>query len=109
MALIDFLCKRWNAYSYDPKLETFKKNLANVLFDKQRNPAQKLVIFSEAIDTVDAIKLAVETTEPSLKVLAVKASNRDDLEQTIKENFDANYKGAWKNDYQVHCCPKKKS
>ena len=101
LALIDFLCKRWNAYSYDPKLETFKKNLANVLFDKQRNPAQKLVIFSEAIDTVDAIKLAVETTEPSLKVLAVKASNRDDLEQTIKENFDANYKGAWKNDYQV--------
>ena len=101
LAHIDFLCKRWNAYSYDPKLETFKKNLVNVLFDKQRNPAQKLVIFSEAIDTVDTIKLAVETTEPSLKVLVVKASNRDDLEQTIKENFDANYKGTWKNDYQV--------
>ena len=101
LAHIDFLCKRWNAYNYDPKLETFKKNLVNVLFDKQRNPAQKLVIFSEAIDTVDTIKLAVETTEPSLKVLVVKASNRDDLEQTIKENFDANYKGTWKNDYQV--------
>lgn len=101
LAHIDFLCKRWNAYSYDPKLETFKKCLVNVLFDKQRNSAQKLVIFSEAIDTVDTIKLAVETTEPSLKVLVVKASNRDELEQTIKENFDANYKGKWKNDYQV--------
>lgn len=101
LALIDLLCKNWNKYNYDPKLETFKQVLISQLFDKQRNPAQKLVIFSEAIDTVDTIKLAVETTNPSLKVLAVKASNRDDLEQTIKENFDANYKGAWKNDYQV--------
>lgn len=101
LVLIDFLCKRWNAYSYDPKLETFKKNLVSVLFDKQRNPAQKLVIFSEAIDTVDTIKLAVETTAPNLRVLAVKAANRDDLEQVIAENFDANYKGQWKDDYQV--------
>lgn len=101
LALIDFLCKRWNAYSYDPKLETFKKNLVSVLFDKQRNPAQKLVIFTEAIDTVDTIKLAVETTAPNLRVLAVKAANRDDLEQVIAENFDANYKGLWKDDYQV--------
>ena len=101
LAIIELLCKAWTKYSYDPKLETFKKNLMGVLFDKQRNPVQKLVIFSEAIDTVDTIKLAVETTNPSLHVLAVKASNRDELEQTIKENFDANYKGIWKDDYQV--------
>lgn len=101
LALIDFLCKRWNAYCYDPKLETFKKSLLSVLFDRQRNPVQKLVIFSEAIDTVDTIKLAVETTAPALRVLAVKAANRDDLEQVIAENFDANYKGEWKDDYQV--------
>ena len=48
LTIIEFLCKRWNAYSYDPKLEAFKKCLTGVLFDKQRNPAQKLVIFSEA-------------------------------------------------------------
>lgn len=101
LALIDFLCKRWNAYCYDPKLETFKKSLLSVLFDRQRNPVQKLVIFSEAIDTVDTIKLAVETTAQALRVLAVKAANRDDLEQVIAENFDANYKGEWKDDYQV--------
>lgn len=101
LALIDFLCKRWNAYCYDPKLETFKKSLLSVLFDRQRNPVRKLVIFSEAIDTVDTIKLAVETTAPALRVLAVKAANRDDLEQVIAENFDANYKGEWKDDYQV--------
>ena len=101
LAIIELLCKAWNKYSSDPKLETFKKSLMSVLFDKQRNPVQKLVIFSEAIDTVDTIKSAVETTNPSLHVLAVKASNRDELEQTIKENFDANYKGTWKDDYQV--------
>lgn len=101
LTIIELLCKAWNKYSDDPKLETFKKSLMSVLFDKQRNPVQKLVIFSEAIDTVDTIKLAVEITNPSLRVLAVKASNRDELEQTIKENFDANYKGTWKDDYQV--------
>ena len=60
------------------------------------------MIFSEAIDTVETIKLAVETTAPHLKVLAVTAANRHDLEQTIRENFDANYeRNLWKDDYQI--------
>ena len=33
LALIEMLCRRWNAYSYDPKLDAFKKNLMPVLFD----------------------------------------------------------------------------
>lgn len=101
LQLIEFLCKRWNAYSNDPKLEVFKKQLRNTLFDKKRNPAQKLVIFSEAIDTVKAIKLAIETTDENLKVLVITAKDRDKKEKIIAENFDANYKGDWKNDYQV--------
>ena len=101
LALIEMLCKRWNAYSYDPKLDAFKKSLLPVLFDKQRNPAQKLVVFSEAIDTVDTVKLAIETMAPDIKVLPITAANRDDMELTIRENFDANYDGEWKNDYQV--------
>lgn len=99
--LIEFLCKRWNAYSNDPKLEEFKLQLRNTLFDKQRNPSQKLVIFSEAIDTVNAIKLAIETTDDSLKTLVITAKNRDESEILISENFDANYKGEWHDDYQV--------
>jgi superfamily II DNA or RNA helicase len=101
LELIDFLCNRWNAYSNDPKLEKFKKELRNTLFDKERNPSQKLVIFSEAIDTVNAIKLAIETTDENMKVLVVTAKNRDKSEQLIAENFDANYTDEWKNDYQV--------
>ena len=101
LALIDYLCKKWNAYSYDPKLEAFKRSLTSELFDPSRNPAQKLVIFSEAVDTVEAIRLAVKASAPHLKVLAITAANRHDKEQTIRENFDANYKGEWKDDYQV--------
>ena len=101
MALIDFLCKKWNAYDYDPKLEAFKRSLSSELFDPERNQAQKLVVFSEAIDTVETIRLAVKAVAPHLKVLAITAANRHDMEQTIRENFDANYDGEWKNDYQV--------
>lgn len=102
LTLINILCKKWNAYSHDPKLEEFKRCLVSTLFDPQRNLTGKLVIFSEAIDTVKTIKLAVETTAPHLKVLAVTAANRHDLEQTIRENFDANYeRNLWKDDYQI--------
>ena len=34
-------------------------------------------------------------------VLAITAANRDELEHTIEENFDANYDGEWKDDYDV--------
>ncbi len=100
-ALIDRLCNRWNTYSNDPKLEVFKAELKGTLFDKTRNAPQKLVIFTEAIDTANAIKLAIETTTDNLNVLLITASNRDAMEQTIKENFDANYDGQRKDDYQV--------
>lgn len=99
--LINDLCEQWDAYNYDPKLEVFKDNLLPVLFDKERNPNQKLVIFSEAIDTVKALKVAVEYKGFKGKVLAITAKNRKEQEQTIKENFDANYNGEKKNDYQV--------
>lgn len=101
LQLITFLCKRWNSYSNDPKLEEFKNQLRDTLFNKARNEAQKLVIFSEAIDTAKTIKLAVESIDKNLKVLVVTAKNRHECEQIICENFDANYKGEWKNDYQV--------
>lgn len=101
LALIERLFNRWNVYSNDPKLEVFKAELKDTLFDKNRNAPQKLVIFTEAIDTANAIKLAIETTTDNLNVLLITASNRDAMEQTIKENFDANYDGPKKDDYQV--------
>ena len=58
-----------------------------------------MVIFSEAIDTVESLVRAVRAK--GYKVLAITAANRDELEHTIEENFDANYDGEWKDDYDV--------
>lgn len=97
--LIDELCAEWDKNDYDPKFDEFKCVLEPVLFNKDTNKAQKLVIFSEAIDTVNSLKRAVENK--GYKVLLITAKNRDEKEQTILENFDANYDGEWKNDYDV--------
>lgn len=97
--LISELCDRWAKNTEDPKLDVFKEKLVPVLFDEETNKPQKLVIFSEAIDTVDTIKRIAENKGYS--VLKITAANRDKAEQTIRENFDANYKGEWKNDYQI--------
>ena len=101
MELIKYLYKKWNAYSEDPKLECFKENLRSVLFDKERNRVQKLVIFSEAIDTVETIQRAIKAIASQFKVLCITAANRKEKESVIRENFDANYDGEKKDDYQV--------
>lgn len=99
--LLGDLCDKWSVYSNDPKLDTFKINLLPTLFSSQRNPTQKLVIFTEALDTVNAVKDAIESIAPQLKVLAVCAANRDALRETIRKNFDANYSGEFSEEYQV--------
>ena len=69
--------------------------------DKKTNTSQRLVVFSEAIDTVDAICQAAEHGGYKGKVLRVTAQNRKDAEQQIRENFDANYEGSQKDDYRI--------
>jgi len=96
---IEDLCEKWNQYPEDPKLDVFKRDLRNVLFDKQKNPSQQLVIFTEAIDTVKALVTAAENQD--FRVLAITAKNRKEMEPVIKENFDANYRGEWKHDYDI--------
>lgn len=97
--LISSLYDRWANNSEDPKYDTFKESLNNELFDPQKNTSGKLVIFSEAIGTVESLARAVKARHH--KPLVITAANRDDLEKTIEENFDANYQGEWKNDYDV--------
>lgn len=95
---IDELVNDWDMEHRDPKLERFIKALDEELFLPERNPSGKLVIFSEAIATVKEIAAAIGSSK---RVLCITAANRDEKEQTIRENFDANYKGEWKNDYDV--------
>ncbi len=99
LSLISCLYDRWSSNSEDPKFDTFKENLRPVLFNPETNTSGKLVIFSEAIDTVQSLARTVKAK--GYRALVVTASKRDLLEHTIEENFDANYSGEWKNDYDV--------
>ena len=98
-SLIFNLCDRWAKNSQDPKFDAFKENIKPELFNIEKNTSGKLVIFSEAIDTVQALARAVKAK--GYKPLVITAANRDEMEKTIEENFDANYEGEWKNDYNV--------
>ncbi len=101
--LISELCDRWAKNTEDPKLDVFKEELRHVLFDSEKNKPQKLVVFSEAIDTVDTIKRIAEAK--GYRVLKITAANRDEKETEIRENFDANYGKrpgeVQKNDYDI--------
>lgn len=59
----------------------------------------KLVIFTEAIPTVD--KIYNVATSLGYRVLKVTADNRDRDKDIIAANFDANYNGEQKNDYDI--------
>ena len=96
---IKWLYEQWAMNSEDPKFDAFKENLRPVLFNPSTNRPQKLVIFSEAIDTVESLTRACENK--GFSTLAITAANRKDMESKIRENFDANYRGEWKNDYQI--------
>ena len=96
---ISKLYDRWAQNTEDPKFDAFKEALKPELFNKETNTSQKLVIFSEAIDTVDALVRAIKSK--GFSPLKITAKNRKDMEDTIKENFDANYEGEWKDDYDV--------
>jgi superfamily II DNA or RNA helicase len=98
-AIINDLCERWDENVDDPKFDKFKESLLPTLLSPERNPYKKLVIFTEAKDTLNALVSACESK--GLKVLAISAENRKLLEREIKANFDANYKGKWRNDYDV--------
>ncbi len=97
--LICELYDRWAQNSEDPKFDEFKESLRYRLFDEEKNKPHKLVIFTEAIDTANSIKAAA--VSKGYRVLQITAANRDENEQIIKENFDANNKGEWKNDYDI--------
>lgn len=101
--LIDKLCKRWDRNEYDPKMDAFKKHLATDLFDPAiNNPHHfdqpRLVIFTEAIDTLDSLVRYIKNT--GHRPLRISAKNRDEMHQAIVENFDANSK-VQKDDYDV--------
>ena len=102
LILITRLCKRWDKNDYDPKMDSFKANLSKMFADTINNPhgydLPRLVIFTEAIDTLDSLTRYINAS--GHKALRVSAENRDDMHDAIVENFDANSK-VKKDDYDV--------
>lgn len=84
----------------DPKWNIFKELLETEYFNKKKNELGKLVIFTESADTLSYLtdRLSMET---QYKVLSITASNRNKMFDAIRENFDANYEGTFRNDYDI--------
>lgn len=91
--LIDSLCVRWDKNDFDPKLDAFKEYLQCELFNPQINNPHgydkpRLVIFTEAIDTLNSLARHVENK--GHRVLKISAANREEMQLEIVANFDAN-------------------
>ncbi len=98
---VDDLIERWNKVKKDPKLMEFAKQIQEEFFKPEQNISGKLVIFSESKETAEKLtaKLSKITKK---KVLTVSAENRKNLENTIRNNFDANLEEEkWQNDYDI--------
>ena len=99
-AVLEAMCAEWATVTEadDSKFAKFNDILKHELFKKDRNPGQKLVIFSESVDTVEYLQHRIGRDD----VLVISAGNRNKLFKTIQENFDANYpKAKQKNDYNI--------
>lgn len=95
------LVDAWDKITYDPKLEAFiNKYLKNELFDKSINQEGKLVIFSESKETTKYLSDALKANGYN-RILTVQSDNRNDKMPVLEANFDANYKGEKKNDYNI--------
>lgn len=95
---LEKMCKAWEKITDadDSKFAKFKELLKHELFKEDRNPEQKLVVFSESVDTVKYLERRINRKD----VLVISADNRSKLFKTIRENFDANYKTKL-NDYNT--------
>lgn len=95
---LEKMCKAWEIITDadDSKFAKFNELLKHELFKEDRNPEQKLVVFSESVDTVKYLERRINRKD----VLVISADNRSKLFKTIRENFDANYKTKL-NDYNI--------
>ncbi len=98
--LLQELIKEWEKVKQDPKLETFLKVLKEELLNSSINPSGKLVIFTESTDTADYLTKQIQEFLKT-EILNVSSDNRSKLFETIQENFDANYTGEQKNNFNI--------
>jgi len=99
---LQVLNERWKAIdeNNDPKWNVFITLLKNEYFSKDKNELRKLVIFTESADTLNYLAARLKN-ETSHKVLSITSDNRSREFETIRENFDANFEGTLRNDYDI--------
>jgi len=98
---VDDLIERWSKVKKDPKLIEFAKQILEEFFKPNQNISGKLIIFSESKETAEelTVKLSKITKK---KVLTVSAENRKYVENTIRDNFDANLEeDKWQTEYDI--------
>lgn len=96
------LNEKWKAIEDhdDPKWKVFIDLLKTEYFDGNKNELGKLVIFTESADTLRYLTDRLEK-ETTYKILDITSENRNKKFETILENFDANYEGSFKNDFDI--------
>ena len=96
--VLEAMCKEWEDVTDadDSKFKAFEDLLNHEVFKKSKNPGQKLVIFSESLDTVNYLVRRINRPD----VMAISAGNRKSQFKTICENFDANY-ATKKDEYNI--------
>ena len=99
--ILEELVEAWDKITYDPKLDIFiNEYLKGKLFDKSINQEGKLVVFSESKETTKYLSDTLKANGFN-RVLTVQSDNRNDKMPVLEANFDANYKGEKKNDYNI--------
>lgn len=99
-AMLKELVEAWSKIDYDPKLDIFLDYLKNKLFDKTINNEGKLLVFSESKETTKYLSDALKK-EGYTRLLTVQSANRNEMMPVLRENFDANYEGERKNDFDI--------
>lgn len=96
------LNEKWQAIEEhnDPKWNVFIELLKTEYFESSKNELGKLVIFTESADTLFYLTERLQK-ETNYKVLSITSENRNKAFETIRENFDANYEGNFKNDFDI--------
>lgn len=83
MQNLQTLLNAWEQITQDPKLDKLQE------FLDSQEPTQKVVIFTEAKSTSEYLSQNLSAYQG--QILHIHSANRDELESSIRANFDANY------------------
>ncbi|MDR0534850.1 MAG: phospholipase D-like domain-containing protein [Puniceicoccales bacterium] len=88
------------ASNQDPKFDRFLRYLRDELLHRDINREGKLVVFSESRETTDYLTKRLSIAGFN-RVLTIDAGNRNARRDDIRANFDANYSGKRRDDFDL--------